>query len=126
MWTGDRTIFAFFEAYVDELPKAVAFRWRLAASDGRMLGQGASESTTLTRRTSQHFLPLRPVERALPGSYSLRLTMHPVRGGQVDTTEILASSERRWIVPRSMHGSVISDLAMAIKSKKSKSKKTKK
>jgi len=115
MWTGDRTLFAFFEAYADELPMDVVFRWKLATSDGRALGQGASNPVALTKRTSQHFVPLQPLERALPGSYTLRVTMHPVRDDLADTTVILASTERRWIVPKTMTGAVVSDLLTAIK-----------
>jgi len=115
MWQGERSLFAFYELYLNELPKTVLFRWQLSASDGRRLGEGASQPTTITTRKSQHFVPLRPLERALPGSYQLRVMAHPIVDGEADTTVILASRERRYIVPRSLMGSVLSNLTLATK-----------
>lgn len=115
IWSGEQMLFAFFEAYCDELPTTAAFSWSIASSDGRALGRGIGETVKIERRSTQHFFPLQPLERALPGSYTLTIGMHPIVNGSADTTTILATSTRRYIVPRSSAGVAMTDLSLAIR-----------
>lgn len=115
IWSGETMLFTFFEVYTDEVNITAAFSWNVTSSDGRSLGRGVGEPVQLSRRTSQHFLPLRPLERALPGSYTLTVNMHPVSGGMVDTSTSLASRTRRYLVPRSSENAMVTDLSMAVR-----------
>ncbi len=115
IWNGELQLFTFFEVYDVELPREAAFSWHIRSSDGRELGRGLGDVVRLTKRATQHFLPLRMTERALPGRYQLTVHMHPVRNGSADTTESLASSSRRYIVPRTLASDVSGDMTMAIK-----------
>jgi GWxTD domain-containing protein len=115
MWKRESNLFAFFQAYIDELPKRIAFAWVIQTSDGRALGRGLGAPTTIDTRESQHFLPLRPLESGLPGRYELLISMHPLNGVDVDTTVRLARTTKPYIIPRSLAGSVMSDLTLAIK-----------
>ena len=115
MWNSQQTLFAFFETYIDELPKRVAFAWEIEKPDGRDLGRGISPPKTIDDRTEQHFVPLRFSERALPGRYILKVTVHPVTENEPDTTVILAKRTRDYVVPRTLEGSVLSDLGLAIR-----------
>ncbi len=115
IWSGDMLLFAFFEVYVDELPTTTAFSWDLSASDGRSLGRGVGDPVKIERRSLQQFFPLSPLERALPGSYTLTIKMHPVENGAADTTTVLASRTRRYLVPRSAAGAATTDLNLAIR-----------
>lgn len=115
VWSPEIPLFAFFEYYTVELPSSVCFSWKLAAADGRELGGGLGAVEFTSKRVSQHFLPLRLSEKALPGKYTLTVNAHPVVHGVVDTTVFVATVKRYYVVPRSLAGSVLSDLTLAIK-----------
>ncbi len=115
VWSAEVHLFAFFEVYTVEIPQSIACSWSIRTSDGRTLGQGLGDVLSLSKRVTQHFLPLRLRERAAPGRYQLTVAVHPVINGLPDTTVQLTQSSRPYIVPRTLAGSVMSDIALAIK-----------
>lgn len=115
IWSKEQQLFTFFEWYIDDAPQVVAFQWVIADADGKRLGRGMSDPTTITRRSSQHFLPLRPIEQGTSGTYQLIVTAHPVINGRVDTTNVMARRERTYVIPRSVMTSVVGDIKKAIR-----------
>ncbi|MCX6139591.1 MAG: GWxTD domain-containing protein [Candidatus Kapabacteria bacterium] len=116
IWSNELTLFAFVEIYLRSVPRRCAVAWNITATDGRTLAQGMGEPFNADKRTMQAFVPLIVPQRLIPGSYSLRLRLHEASANDiVDTSTVLAERSRPYIVPRSMTGSVLSDVSRAIK-----------
>lgn len=116
IWSNELTLFAFVEIYLRSVPRRCAITWRINAIDGRTLAEGIGEPFNAEKRTAQAFVPLVVPQRLTPGSYTLRLRLHEASTADVvDTSTVLAERTRPYIVPRSMTGSVLSDVSRAIK-----------
>lgn len=108
------TLFAFFETYLDA-PMRVGYSWRVSTSDGSILAQGVAEPDSVTKRTSQQFIPIRLPEQPLSGTYTLRIRMHGVKGASIDTASALAERTRGLSIPRTALSEALSDLGKAIR-----------
>lgn len=115
IWNQEQPLFVFFEYYLKELPASVAFSWSLASSDERILGGGLGSPVQIQKRTSQHFIPIQCSAKATPGSYVLTVNAHPVASGTIDTSVILATSHRDYVIPKTFAGNVTSNLTVSIK-----------
>lgn len=114
VWSHDVQLFVFLEAYVSGQPRSLRYRWTLTHSDGRQASSGESDVVRCERVATQSFFPLHLGHRLLPGTYSLKITAHPVLGdGQTDTTKVEAIVTRPYIVPRSMAADVVADIKKA-------------
>lgn len=116
VWSNEVSLFAFVEIYLKDVPTRCLLAWNIEATDGRMLAAGTGEPFLAERNVVQSFVPLTTPPRMIPGTYSLRLRLHPVDGSDVaDTSIVLAERTRPYVVPRSMTGAVLSDVTKAIK-----------
>ncbi|MFM8771396.1 MAG: GWxTD domain-containing protein [Candidatus Kapaibacterium sp.] len=114
VWSHDVQLFVFLEAYLSGQPRSLRYRWNLTRSDGRQASSGESDIVRCERVATQSFFPLHLGHRLLPGTYSLRITAHPVSDdGLTDTSIVEARAERQYIVPRSMAADVVADLKKA-------------
>ena len=115
IWNPDTQLFAFFEVYEDKLPQDYAFTWSVVGKDNKELGQGQTGSSSITDRSTRQFFPLRGMEQGLPGEYQLIVKMHPLKDGAANTSVVLAERIRDYIIPRTLQGSILSDLDLAIR-----------
>lgn len=116
VWSNEVSLFAFVELYLNENSGRYILTWNIEATDGRTLASGQGEPFLAERTIIQSFVPLLTPQRMIPGTYSLRLRLHPVNGSDVaDTSVVLAERSRPYVVPRSMTGAVLSDVTKAIK-----------
>ena len=116
IWSNELTLFAFVEVYLKNTPQRCAIAWDITATDGRTLASGIGEPFVADNTAVQSFVPLTVAQRLIPGTYSLRLRLHTVNNLDVaDTSITLAERSRPYIVPRSMTGSVLSDVSLAIR-----------
>lgn len=117
IWSNELQLFAFFEFYPFSDQQMVSAHWSISALDGRILSSGKAEPFAAKSDRVQSFVPLMIGQRMVPGTYTLRLRIHPVPQGtnQADTSQVLAETSRPYIIPRSTSGSVLSDLARSIR-----------
>jgi len=116
IWSSELTLFAFTEVYVKDGSRRCGLSWTIATNDGRFLAGGVGEPFAVQGGTAQTFVPITVSQRLIPGTYELRVRLHPVGSDDaIDTVTTLAERSRPYIVPRSMAGNVLSDLTKAIK-----------
>jgi GWxTD domain-containing protein len=116
IWSAEQPLFLFVEVYAREARKRCAIAWDISATDGRTLANGMGEIFTVEAGAAQTFAPISIQQRLIPGTYQVRVRLHPVGSADdVDTTKTLAERSRPYIVPRSMSGNVLTDLTKAIK-----------
>ncbi len=116
LWSRDMQLFAFVDCYVTKETTRVGLQWSVTASDNRILASGTGEPANVRSGMVQTFAPLTLPQRMMPGSFQLRLRLHPWEAnGSIDTTRILAERSRQIVIPRSSSGAVLSDLAKAIR-----------
>lgn len=115
IWNADLMLFAFFEVYLDRQNDTVAFSWSIRTADERTMSSGIGEIIPVHSLSFQTFLPLSKIDKVLPGTYELKIVMHPVANNVVDSSIQLATQSRPYVVPRTFAGSVLSDLSKAIK-----------
>ena len=115
-WSNEMQLFVFLETYISGQPRAVRHLWKLTRLDGRIAASGQGDVVNCERIATQSFFPLRIDGRLLPGTYTLRITAHPVStSGQADTTLTDAAASRSFVVPRTFAGDVLADLKKAAK-----------
>lgn len=114
IWSNDVTLFAFVECYLRDVPRRVIVGWDIASADGSTLSSGLGEPVTASRDALQAFVPLTMTQRLVPGSYMLRMRLYAVTDGDnADTSVVLTERSRPYIVPRSLAGNVMNDVARA-------------
>lgn len=116
LWSKDIQLFAFVDCYVPRGVPQVGLHWAVTATDGRILASGTGEPVDVSSGAAQAFIPLVLPQRMMPGTYQLRLRLHPwEQRGSIDTTQTLTERSRQLIIPRSSSGAVLSDLSKAIR-----------
>ena len=116
LWSKDTQLFAFVDCYVPIGASRVGLHWSVTAMDERVLASGIGEPVELRKFSAQAFVPLTLPQRMMPGTFQLRVRLHPWEAsGSIDTTRVLAERTRQLIIPRSSSGAVLSDLSKAIR-----------
>ncbi|MEY3385777.1 MAG: hypothetical protein RIR53_588 [Bacteroidota bacterium] len=113
-WSTEMQLFVFIETYIGGQARRIKHRWSLTRADGRRAASGEGDVVSCERIATQSFFPLRIDGRLIPGTYTLRITAHPVdAAGRADTSVTEASVSRPYIVPRTFAGDVLTDLKKA-------------
>lgn len=116
IWSKDAQLFAFVDCYVPREASRVGLQWSITAADSRVLASGTGEPVDLRSGTAQAFVPLVLPQRMMPGTFQLRIRLHPWEAsGSIDTSRVLAERSRQITIPRSSSGAVLSDLSKAIR-----------
>lgn len=116
IWSKDMQLFAFVDCYVPRGIQRVGLQWSVTAPDNRVVASGFGEAVDVSGSSTQAFVPLSLPQRMMPGTFQLRLRLHPWEpSGSIDTTSTLTERSRTIIIPRSSSGAVLNDLAKAIR-----------
>lgn len=115
IWNSDGQLFAFYELYLDDSPETVGTRWTLTSKEGKVLSSGTGPIETITGRTGRQFFRINIPQHPLPGTYTLDVKLYEASGKKLDTSSSIAQQQRALVIPPSAYGSVVSDLAKAIR-----------